>query len=341
MVTVLLLGAGGCADDDYDQFRTYFAAEPYGPTECNEKDALLSGRRELRLYQSGNDDLAEVTRGLQRYYRRHGLSFYMTTPPEPLTLDYALDTDNGTLQRQLIERFPGVDFNDEAKVMADPALYDQILTFTLNFLFKPVTTFARAHVVGPGVTNVVLLHQLERPGFDKVFPPGGALAGLAISPPLLQTFVSSGLEEGRIWEGIDLPPDFTPMMFLDGTVLGLLGKHASVVRDLVVAHEFGHTTALVHREQPENLMFPNVAIGRSSCSDSLTGDQLTTMRTALGFSPVRQALVQVDDPREKNLGRDNALSHAQRFAPRRFVAMLRGDPPATRELLAPFVHPIH
>jgi hypothetical protein len=336
LIAAAATGCGG--DDGEDEFRTFFAAEPYGQAACNERDALLSGRRELRLFRAAGENLEEVTRGLQRYYRRHGLTFFTRSQPATVTLEYALDTDNAGLERALAETFPGVDLSDEAKVMAtDPVLYDQVITFVLNYMFKPVTAFARANLAGPAVTNVVLLRQLERPGGEKVFGPGASLAGLAISPPLLQVFTSSGLPEGQIWDGIDLPADFTPMVFLDGKVLSQVGRFAPVLRDLVVAHEFGHTASLVHREEVNNLMFPAVAVGVSTCADSLASDQLTAMRASLGFSPVVQARVISGD------GSSPAPSVAKRrasewFAPKRFVAMLHGDREAKRELLAPFVN---
>jgi hypothetical protein len=208
------------------------------------------------------------------------------------------------------------------------------LTFTLNFIFKPITNFARQHASAAGVTNLILVHQIERPGGMKIFPPGASLAGLAVSPPLLQVFTSTGLPEGNLWKGIDLPSDFSPMMFLDGGVVGAVATQAPVLRDLVVSHEFGHTTSLVHRDTEKNLMNPSVMIGRNTCADSLEPDQLTTARTALGFSPVRQALVRAD----LSPSQTESPPLTTRFAPRRLVAMLRGDNTAWAELLAPLRH---
>ena len=71
---------------------------------------------------------------------------------------------------------------------------------------------------------------------------------MAMSPALLAVFARDDTPEGQIWKGVNLPGDFTPMMFLGSNVLRQLAAAHSDLRDIVVAHEFGHTNALVHRE---------------------------------------------------------------------------------------------
>src|SRR4029453_10928848 len=111
---------------------------------------------------------------------------------------------------------------------------------------------------GTQITNLVLVPQILRPGGADLAPSGGEVAGLAISPALLRRFDAMDIAEGAAWKALDLPADFTPMMFLDGKVLGEILSGAPVLVDLVAAHEFGHTGGLIHRQESHNLMLPGV-----------------------------------------------------------------------------------
>ena len=53
------------------------------------------------------------------------------------------------------------------------------------------------------------------------------------------------------------------MMLLGNNILRQLAAAHSDLRDIVVAHEFGHTNALVHRQISHNLMSPGVAPGQN------------------------------------------------------------------------------
>ena len=96
--------------------------------------------------------------------------------------------------------FPGVDLNDDAALMSDPVLCNQIVTFVANFMLKPMVDFANTHSdLGGGVTNLIVVGQLERPGGSPIGDPGTSLAGLAISPALLTEFARTMPDEAEIW----------------------------------------------------------------------------------------------------------------------------------------------
>ena len=162
---------------------------------------------------------------------------------------YALDTDSASLDRALVAAFPDVDLSDEAALMAsDPATYNQVVTFVANFLLKPMTDFANTHSdSGGAVTNLVGGQNLERPGGDPISAPGTSLAGLV---DLRRRCWPSSRARCRtrepIWQGVNLPANFTPMMVLGNNVLQQARIVDPVLDDLVTAHEFGHSGALVH-----------------------------------------------------------------------------------------------
>lgn len=321
----LLSGCGG--DDGFDH---YFAAGPYKNDACNIADGRLATRREVRIFTNGID-APEFGRSLQRYYRRHGLTFFSTQAVQTIDQKYALDTDEIDLSRALMKEFPGVDLNDTTLETRDPVLYEKIVTAALNFMFRPVLEFARAHAAGTGITNLVLLPQIPRPGGGGLGLSGGEIAGLAISPALLQRFQGMDIPEGAAWKTIDLPADFTPMMFLDGTLLGQLMSADPDMVDLVAAHEFGHTGALVHRSESHNLMLPAVRLGESTCADSLADDQIDTMRDTLGITSKSTAPLRVRDE-----GAGQALSTL--LSGRQLSAILRGDRAAMGDLIRKFAH---
>jgi hypothetical protein len=182
----------GTADPGLEQL---FVSAPYGRAECDAVDGRLAGQREVRLFEGGDfdpwragddGDLSNLTRGLARYYRRHSLSFFTREAPRPITTAYALDTDQAALDSALQAAFPGVDIDDDAALMADPELWNQIVQLTASFLLRPMVDFVRANSTGAeDVTNLVLVPDLERPGGAGLGGTGATLAGLAISPPLL------------------------------------------------------------------------------------------------------------------------------------------------------------
>jgi hypothetical protein len=341
-------GVFGCGGSDGPpDLMSYFDARPYANPACNVIDQQLAGQREMHLFVNGNVDMLSITRGLARYYRRHALSFFTTEAPRPTTMAYALDTDSDALGVQLIAAFPGVDFSDEQALMADPVLWDEILSFAAGFLLRPMVDFANQHGnAGTGVTNLAVIRDLERPGGEPLGDPGTTLAGLAISPALLAEFARAMPEEAQFWKGVNLPADFTPMMVLSHSVLQRLNNTAPELKDLVTAHEFGHTGALTHTTVERNLMFPSVLVGFNNCTDSLDVAQLTTMRATLGLDGAASgallanraaALPSATPPPSSS----PSLPSLRSFTPDRLRAMLAGDRRAMRSFVDMLFHHPH
>lgn len=334
---VAVCGFIGCGGSDGPPDLTgYFKTTPYTNPSCNSVDQRLAGERPMELFFNGKVGLTPVTQGLASYYARHSLSFATDTAPQNVTMTYALDTDSTSLGLALVTAFPGVDFNDEAALMADPVLYNQILTFAANFIFKPLIDFAATHMDrGGAVTNLVVLPHLERPGGASVSQPGTSLAGLSVSPALLAQFAMTMSDDAKVWAGVNLPPNFTPMMVLGDDVLSAARIVDPVLDDLIAAHEFGHSGALVHSMVERNLMFPSVTPGYDDCTDSLDDAQLTLMATTygLGTSAATGALLAN--------GSAPAPATAPRptsFKPDRLRAMLTGDRTATRAFIEMLFH---
>jgi hypothetical protein len=327
---VSMLSVPACGGDDGDTgFTHLFDAKPYAQGECNTTDQRLATRREMHLF-THDIDVPSYTRSLQRYYRRHGLEFFTNQPVQSVDLNYVLDANSATLMAALTKDFPGVDLNDETLATKDPALYDRLIKAVMNFLFHPAIEFAAKYgKIGTGITNLILLPKLLSPGSDDLFPVGGEVAGLAISPALIASFVDMNSAEGASWKQIDLPPDFTPMMFLDGQVLGSIASSVPDLVDLVTAHEFGHTMGLVHRQSDShNLMFPSVDPRTSTCLDGLDDDQFATMQKTLGIG-TPQALVRAGAGIE---------TLRQMLPPTELTALLRGDRAAMRNLIRHFIN---
>ena len=331
-----LLGVGCGGGDEQQSLERFFDPQPdYGKAACLTRDDRLAGRRELRLFFNGRSDVEGATRGLARYYQRHGLSFFTVSEPQPIAAAFAIDTDTEALGRELARAFPGVDFTNDAAIMADPVLWSQVLEATVNFMLRPMIDFARAQGAGgSATTNLVLVPQIERPGGERLTPVGQEIAGLAVSPTLLAVFSREDTPEGQIWKGVNLPGDFTPMMFLGSNVLRELAATHSDLRDLVVAHEFGHTNALVHRTAGQNLMNPGVSAGQNDCRDSLADDQLATMRTNLHLAGAGQPLLATDRPASVT---PSDVVDPRPFTPTDLRDLLDGDRRAIRRLLGPLL----
>jgi hypothetical protein len=328
------LTACGAHGDAVD-LDSYFAAQPYAMAGCDAVDTTLAGRREMRLYYNGGVDVGTFTRGLQRYYRRRGLLFSTDRPGLFIEPGYALDSDQDAMLAAARMVFPGVNLDDEATLMRDPELYERVVVFALNFHLRPAIEFAREHSgLGANVTNLVVVPQIPSTGSTSLaLDGGGALAGFAISPTLVANLTSGDPDTARIWNAVELPANFSPMMFLDAGVIGQAAAREEVLRDVIVAHEFGHTAGLVHRETTHNLMFPSVSSGSTGCADWLQDDQIAVVRGTLGVgagqAPTAGQALTAEEARE-------AAAVRWSFPPARWTALVRGDRSALRTLLAPF-----
>jgi hypothetical protein len=326
LVACAIFFASGCGEEE--DFGYYFESKLYGEARCNQPQPELAGRRLVRMFTHRSVEVTDVSRAMARYYRRYGFSFFTDRSAVVTDMEYALDTDIDALNALLAQEFPGVNLNDEAALMRDPGLYARILERAGNFMLRPIVEFARQHgQQGQGFTNLVVLPGLLRPGGAALGPPGASPAGLAVSPALIAALAAEGPEQAGVWPALDFPPDFTPMLFLHGVLAGQLSGIDPAVRDLIAAHEFGHTAGLIHREKEGNLMLPFAVIGRSHCSDTLDADQFATFRRNVGLS---------DSPRPLVAHRERARHPA--VPPATFTALLSRDPQALRDFLAPVLH---
>ena len=124
------------------------------------------------------------------------------------------------------------------------------------------------------------------------------------------------------------------MMVLGNNVLQQARIVDPVLDDLVTAHEFGHSGALVHSMVPLNLMYPSVTPGLDDCTDSLDDAQLTMMATTygLGASAASGALL-AGRPAAAPSGSPTGARAV--LPPDRLRAMLAGDRQATRSFVEP------
>jgi hypothetical protein len=312
----------------------YFTAEPYSRAACNAVDQRLTGTREVHLFVHGNfNQLLPITQGLARYYHRHGLSFVAVMDPEQVDTSYALDTNETALNRAMRGAFPGVDLNNEAALMADPVLWNEIQVFVINFVMRPLIDFAGANAAGQNVTNLLLLPDLERPGGTKIGGPGTTLAGLSVSPALLAEFDRMMTDQSALWQDVSLPQGFTPMLVLGNNVLKQVENVDPDLRDLVAAHEFGHSAALVHTEIERNLMYPSVSPSLDDCTDSLNDTQLATMRTTLNLGIAAAEPLLAAAPKAGSLAGFRAS-----FKPAHLRAFLAGDRQPLRALIDRLFH---
>jgi len=336
LVVSASLALVGCGGSDAPPLDAYFEATPYPMAACNGVDQRLAGQRQMQLFSRGGAVLP-VTQGLASYYHRHSLSFFTAAQPAMTTMSYALDTDQTALSRALVAAFPGVDLSDEEALMQqNPALYNQIVAFVANFMLRPMVDFANTHSeAGAAATNLIVLGQLERPGGTPIGDPGTSLAGLAISPALLAEFARTMPEEAQIWDGVQLPANFTPMMVLGNNVLARARALDPQLDDLIAAHEFGHTGALVHLEVQGNLMAPGVAPGIDDCTSSLNDGQIATMAATYGLGAAA-ALLAKRPIQPPAAAPPRPLTSW--FPPARLRALLAGDSGATRAFIDRLFH---
>jgi hypothetical protein len=331
LATALLLGA--CEDEDAAPSNTReFAAKAYGNPVCDVKDGRLTARRQLRLFVNGGLDIDSTITGLQRYYRRHGLTFFASTTVETTDLHQVQDLDSETLNAKLHQDFPGQDLSDAALTAlaaSDRPLFDRIVTAIMRFQFSGVLSFLeRYHLEGQDVTNVVLLQDLV----TAKSPPEvrDSLLGVALSPFLLTELARTGMDAQRTIPLVGLSPDFAPVVFIGNRNVKLLETRLGAVnRDLVVAHEFGHSAGLVHRNDSTNLMNPSTT-GRESCAQALSDEQIEVMQRGLGLAGKTGTgmarVVRGQDGQRADPWPSPAL----------IAGVIRGDPQAQRALLAPF-----
>jgi hypothetical protein len=138
----------------------------------------------------------------------------------------------------------------------------------------------------------------------------------------------TGMDGYGLFQLVDFPLDFTPVIFLSQpNVTQLEQRGGAVQRDLVVGHEFGHSAGLVHQQDKANLMYP-YSDGMESCDLQILDPQIAIMRAGLNLPAAGQARV-IGAPTEDQPKLAAAVS------PSLLARILRGDRAALRALLAP------
>jgi len=157
--------------------------------------------------------------------------------------------------------------------------------------------------------------------------------GVAMERALLAEFDRMMTDEAGIWNGVRFPAGFTPMVVLGNNVLKRVQNTAPELRDLVAAHEFGHSAALTHTTIERNLMYPNVAPNRDNCTDSLDDSQLDTMHETLKLGTLAADALVAAPPEAGSLA-----SFRASFKPAHLRALLAGDRRPMRSLVERLFH---
>lgn len=288
-LVALVAAASGCGGDngppesdepmDEGRFASWFEGPTYGDEACDRVDDALSGRREIRLFKSGNYDVPLFARSLQRPYRRHSLNFFTRYEPKSVDMPYAIDGDNTRLEAAVRKHFPLVNLDGDL----DPATEKAVDEYATQVVFANVIEFARrfGHE-GTGRTNVVILPTLLVGSNPLTANADVTLAGLGLSAPLERSLARESTDGESPLKALGLGEDYTPMLFLAGSFLAKVDKQYPAAAESAIAHEFGHTAGLTHRNIASNLMTPATVASAATCRYVLDPDQLATMRQVLG-----------------------------------------------------------
>jgi Matrixin len=343
LLVCLPLWLGGCEDESGSggdsALGRDFMSDPYGDTACDTFDRRLDTRRELRLFANRGIDPERTARALQRYFKRFGITFHTTRVAELLDLNFVHDLDNKALNDSLRAQFPGIELTDESLTeleKRDPALFNRILRAVFNFQFRGAVTFMNQYGrEGQGVTNLVLMNDLFTPASPKEMRDG--VLGISMSPFLFSELRRQGMDEFSVFSALDFPSNFSPVVFIgDANVAALERAAGAVHRDLVAAHEFGHSGGLVHLEDRKNLMNPTTN-GKETCAIALNDQQITTLQQGLGISPQTAT-----KSLQSGLGsaEEAGVGEKPLYSAKIVAGVLRGDPEAQRAFL-PSLHNAH
>lgn len=335
---LLVFLAGGTACEDESSPYREFASKAYGYARCDSNDGVLNLRRQIRVFANPRIEGDATARALANYYARHGLRFFSNHPVEVTDMAYVSDLDSRAMSAKLQKDFPGVDLSDEGLTALhrnDPAKFNLVARAVMSFQFSGLIDFIRRYDArGADVTNVVVLSNLFTPGTDKNTREG--VLGIALSPFLFTELRRTGMDAMQVFSQLDVPPDFSPVVFIgNGLVSRFEQAFGALHRDLVAAHEFGHSAGLVHRMDDTNLMNPSTS-GTESCTMGLTADQLQVMRKGLGLDPITTSTQGLTDA-SKGEGA-GVVDRMPELTPSFVARLLAGDSDAQAELLAPFHH---
>ncbi len=258
-------------------FADLFAITPYGDLVCDGTMPDLGQRRELRIFHHPSvTNVSDFTRGLARYYRRYGVSFYTRHAPIAIPLDWVIDLDEGRLAEHLGKTFPSIDLARELGEAEMRMVQREAFSFVLQGLLRFAATYGSQ---GVEVTNLVIVPSLTRDQLSSL-TTGGTVAGVAISPVLVDELSRvPDSKDSIFWRDLPLSGPFTPMAFIGRDI----AASDPLAPDLVTAHEIGHSLGLQHVEPLQNLMTPALMRGVNvTCKQSLDATQLERVGRTLG-----------------------------------------------------------
>jgi len=241
----------------------------YSATGCDHGQRLGAGHT-LHLFHHPGHDARALAEGLQRYYRRHALTFAAWQREAAIDLPHLLDNDPAELAGALRCAFPELDLGSED---LPPEDMERVEAFSLSFALRPVRAFLAAFRAGDHTTQLVAVERVFRHDDGRSDAP----VALAISPRYL-----AAQPEPELWGSVHLPAGFTPTVFVAAPALAGATGDSDLPMDLTIAHEFAHTTGLAHSWAPENLMRPVLDPLAVSCRWGLRPEQLAVMDQALG-----------------------------------------------------------
>ena len=301
LVIAVLVLHGGCGGDSGkgsgrsatpelpeppETFAHLFETQPYARPSCNESSYDLDSERELKIYNHpGSYDLEDFTRGLKRYWRRYGLTFFTRYQPRYFSHSWVLEDDEEIILAELRRRFPNVDFGAEEFQGTDEELR-RIFQAAAEIMLGRVLDFAATcGNRGQDLTNVVLLPHMTRSQSTKQGQQStSGVLGLGISPALLVELEQDSSEYADFWRHFPLR-DFTPMFFVNAGLLQELVENGVLdhtVIDIVMSHELGHTLGLVHLDLRHNLMHPGIEHpSDATCETTLEPHQLDLVERTL------------------------------------------------------------
>ena len=226
----------------------------------------IDGQLYLRLFrgeQIGYKDVASQTRALQRYFERYGVTFFTDSVPAEGGMDYAITGDLDDLERALDEAgIPrGRALTREEQERADEVVANVLFANLKRFLKENSSRRQR------GINVVVITAIADRATNELLLPGGGVIAGLGLSPALLDT-IRADDAQADLYTLLDLDRDFTPTLFVGHDTLKLYDRRP----DNIIAHELGHALGLPHTTAPGYLMTQGQDL--IDCSGTLTDEEL-------------------------------------------------------------------
>lgn len=296
------------ADGDDGQTTEYFSG--YGPMDllpCEDGEVpQLHGTVEVRLFHDATTnarDLADCTRGLQRYYEPYDLWFYTGSGSEEIRLRAVLDAPEGELTYAL----------NDAGIPTDRELteeeLDQAADVFSELLFRPLREFLDEHGRnGVGAVNFTLVPLIAGNSVAYWLFPDSVILGLGVSPALNERATSAD-ELARVYELMGVEGEFTPSVFLSRDTIHQYNARC----DFVSAHEMGHALGLPHEVVPTNLMYGEASERCVPVLTQVQADGLNSIRVLAELVPAGRFVDPLDLAREVRAATPRLVEHLREW----------------------------